>query len=207
MNVCVVGYDMSVPRMFEKRGFSVNHQVHKDVDLICFTGGEDVSPCLYGEKQHPATYHNLQRDFKEIPYFEYGLNNSIPMVGICRGGQFLNVMSGGKMYQDVDGHAMHGTHRASRLDVDQAEYINVTSTHHQMMKPSEEGIVLLIGDTVGEVRTYDEKARICGVEAVLYPRTRSLCFQPHPEYGAVSIETEALFFEYISKYFGLKGGE
>lgn len=207
MNVCIVGSDGAVTRMFWDRGFNTNNTIDKETDLICFTGGEDVSPCLYGEKRHRATYHNLQRDFKEIPYFEYGLNNNIPMVGICRGGQFLNVMSGGKMYQDVDGHAIRGTHRASRLDVDQAEYINVTSTHHQMMKPSEEGIVLLIGDTVGEVRTYDEKAHICGVEAVLYPRTRSLCFQPHPEYGAVSIETEDLFFELLSKYFGLKGGE
>src|SRR5574343_347632 len=73
-------------------------------DLVCFTGGEDVSPSLYGEQRHPRTYHNMNRDDRETELFNQCLKNQTPMVGICRGGQFLNVMNGGKMYQDVSHH-------------------------------------------------------------------------------------------------------
>lgn len=203
MRAMIIG-DGIVERMFVDQGWVSVSDVTQ-ADLVVFTGGEDVSPCLYGEKTHPTSYCNMNRDFQEIAIFRSALERSIPMVGICRGGQFLNVMSGGKLWQDVRGHAIRGTHRAIRQDVDRDRYINVTSTHHQMMRPGNEGIVLLLADWADYVTTVGVEAHIQGVESVYYPNTNCLCFQPHPEYLAGE-GCRPLFFEYIQKYL-MKRGE
>jgi gamma-glutamyl-gamma-aminobutyrate hydrolase PuuD len=205
--VYVVGGDHLVEGMFRSMGWEVRNTIKGPIDLVCFTGGEDVSPALYGEKRHNTTGSNWGRDAWEITQYEYCLNRNIPMIGICRGGQFLNVMCGGKLWQDVDDHAIRGTHAAKRLDTPESTTVNVTSTHHQMMRPGPSSVILLEADHVGEVRSPYSTAYQIGVEAVLYPWHKSLCFQPHPEYGTVSKETKELFFEYIHKYFKMKVGE
>ena len=205
MRVYVVN-DMCVERMFESEGHTCVNSVAK-ADLVCFTGGEDVSPFLYGEKNHPTTGNNPRRDFFEMSIFGMALNTGKPMVGICRGGQFLNVMCGGGLWQDVCSHAIHGTHMAIRMDMDNEEgrYVQVTSTHHQMMRPSSEGCTLLQANFVGRVETVDMVDSILGIESVYYSKQKCLCFQPHPEYGVVSNETKKVFFDFLNKY--LLGGE
>lgn len=54
-------------------------------DLVVFTGGEDVSPDMYGEPHNPTTGCNLQRDRYEQLEFNEALQRKIPMIGICRG--------------------------------------------------------------------------------------------------------------------------
>jgi hypothetical protein len=66
------------------------------------------------------------------------------MVGICRGGQFLNVMNGGDMWQDVDGHGLAGTHLAYSMVEELPMPFEVTSTHHQMIRPNEKTARLLL---------------------------------------------------------------
>lgn len=158
----------------------------EDADLVLFTGGEDVNPALYGEKRLPRTYMSHQRDDEDLRNFHYCTENNIPMVGICRGGQFLNVMNGGLLFQDVNNHAIGSVHMAT--DTRTGIEVPVSSTHHQMMIPSEEGEVLLTAkgrSTVryreqnGEAKEYTGEHE--DTEAVYYPVTRSLCFQPHPE--------------------------
>lgn len=197
MNVYVVGGDNAVASMFKRRGWEcADNKVV--ADLFCFTGGADVSPCLYGEKSHPTTGSNMHRDFKEIGEFSYALNKNIPMVGICRGAQFLNVMNGGKMWQDVSEHAVWDTHGLKKrgLDIDNIEY-QVTSTHHQMMRASDDGIILAMSTHICHVESYDEQGSVYGTEVVLYEKNKCLCFQPHPEYNGAADDTEALFFDML----------
>jgi len=75
------------------------------IGMVSFTGGEDVSPSMYGEPVGYRTGTNKYRDIFEKQIFEQALKHNIPMVGICRGSQFLNVMCGGRMIQDVTNHA------------------------------------------------------------------------------------------------------
>lgn len=174
-----------------------------DADIIQFTGGSDVSPSLYGEKTHPRTYFHTERDELESAIFLYGLKHKIPMVGICRGGQFLNVMSGGKLYQHVEKH----TSVHDMLDLKTGEVISATSTHHQMFRPSEDAVRIAVaylggskeymdGDTIVHLNGNKEDP---DWEVVFYEKTRSLCFQPHPEWNQNQKLTDK-YFEYVEDY-------
>ena len=196
--VYVVGGHWEIENMFKSFGWEVIAS-YNEADIFCFTGGEDVSPELYGEEPHPTTYSNPKRDDEEISFCHYASENNIPMVGICRGGQFLNVMNAGRLWQHVSGHAIRGTHGARRIDVDDNITYLVTSTHHQMMRPHESGKVLLEATFTDKMETVGESAYHRGVEAVWYEQTKCLCFQPHPEFSHAGA-TKQLFFDLINEY-------
>lgn len=56
-----------------------------EASLVCFTGGADVSPDMYGDKAHRYTQNDEWRDAKEERLFAEAGARNIPMVGICRG--------------------------------------------------------------------------------------------------------------------------
>jgi len=59
--VFVVGGGFQYIQMFHEAGFRGARTV-EDADIVCFTGGEDVSPSFYGEEAIPGVYSNVQRD-------------------------------------------------------------------------------------------------------------------------------------------------
>lgn len=187
------GSHSSYHSMWKSMGWDVTTKL-EDCDLVQFTGGEDVNPFLYDEIPHPTVRFNERRDEECIGIYRFCVEYSIPMTGICRGGQFLNIMNGGSMFQHCDGHGVFGTHKARILE--SGLEVDVTSTHHQIMRPNrEKGIVLMEADKLGTFKEYmkDEgweraEWRIFNtpneddIEAIYYPDTNSLCYQPHPEY-------------------------
>lgn len=203
--VCVFGGDWQIESMFTKRGWKVVPYLGGDYDLLMFTGGEDVDPSFYGEEKHPATYSNPDRDSRESHVYHQDVGR-VPLAGICRGGQFLNVMNGGKMWQHVNNHGIAGTHSA--LDVLSGNEYQVTSTHHQMMIPADKDSTLVL--LTAKVSTNKQSAtqsitgfRERDVEAIFYADTNSLCFQPHPEYTHSNHECQELFFNYLKTFFNL----
>src|SRR5690606_27873987 len=64
------------------------------IGLVVFTGGEDVDPSVYGEK-NVASYSNLRRDNEEVLLWSLARANNIPIGGICRGAQLICALSGG----------------------------------------------------------------------------------------------------------------
>src|SRR3546814_10813812 len=119
--VFIVGGGAQYKAMFAKRGWEIVSDVWQ-ADLVQFTGGADVTPALYGEK-NTNSGNSPARDIEEAGYFAIARRMHKPMAGSCRGGQFLNVMCGGSMLQHVEGHAIHGTPKLDKSD------IQVTSTH------------------------------------------------------------------------------
>jgi gamma-glutamyl-gamma-aminobutyrate hydrolase PuuD len=108
------------------------------VALAIFTGGEDVDPSLYGHTKDRSTGSNIYRDSYEKIAYEKIHAAGIPKLGICRGAQFLCVMAGGSLIQDVTGHG--NNHRLKFMDKDGKYKLSpekVTSTHHQMQYPWE----------------------------------------------------------------------
>lgn len=201
MKVYLVSWDAMVKFMFIKEGWEVVTDPN-EADLIQFNGGHDVSPELYGEKPHYTTSCSRARDENEQIIFDRFVGKK-PMSGICRGGQFLNVMSGGKMWQDIEGHAIYGVHDAVDRD---GNIFKVTSTHHQAMRPSRGGVVILNAPGNYIVRHMDGENEVelvifDSVEAVYYSHTNCLCFQPHPEFGYE--ECKNLYFKLLKEYIGV----
>lgn len=204
--VYIVGPDASISRMFVANDWEVIYDID-DAEYIQFTGGADVSPMLYGEPKHPRTYNDPRRDDMECNLYSQYVGKK-KMLGICRGGQFLNVMNDGKMFQDVNNHAIGGTHAAFRED--SGRIVQVTSTHHQMMRPEP-----VLGDVLVTAKLSSRKEDGFGVdwskdpydgyedvEVVWYEHSESLCFQPHPEYVDPKHECQRLYFNLIEQYMG-----
>lgn len=71
-------------------------------DGFLFPGGADVDPALYcQEKTERCGAPCPQRDSMEKLFFPLALETGKPILGICRGAQFINVMLGGTLYQDL----------------------------------------------------------------------------------------------------------
>lgn len=194
--VKVLGNDHLVQKMFGDRGYTVipDHAVGKEPDLVCWTGGADVNPELYGHKNVASEGINKTRDRQEAAAFS--VFKDYPKVGICRGGQFLNVMSGGRMWQDINRHG--GTH--DLLDLLNGETIQVTSTHHQMMIAGKDGEVIGIAHLASKFISGDpnEPKPNFDIEVVYYEPQKAVCFQPHPEYVGNNHPCNMYFFNLIN---------
>jgi putative glutamine amidotransferase len=131
--------------------------INKYIDMfdgIIFTGGEDVSPILYGENPlKQVTYISTDRDTHEIAMFKKAYEKNVPILGICRGIQLMNVALGGTLYQDIDAqiegalghgpmenpvnelyHSVNIQKNSILYNIFQTEDLTVNSFHHQSIK-------------------------------------------------------------------------
>lgn len=172
-------------------------------DLVGFTGGEDISPSLYGHR-NLASQHSPARDSREVETFNIALKHGLPMTGICRGIQLLSSLLGGTMVQHLrKSHSRAGGHACLTEDGQEFE---VTSAHHQMIVPTAEGQILAWAEhrLREEDCVYDGKlpenvlfADLTGAnkdrmvtipEAVAYPKLKIFGVQFHPEWMEVEGE-------------------
>lgn len=78
------------------------HRLVSVCDGILFTGGPDVEPTLYGEARLPSCgISQFRRDRLEKLLLDDILPSGKPIMGICRGEQFINAALGGTLYQDI----------------------------------------------------------------------------------------------------------
>ena len=72
-------------------------------DGIILTGGEDINPLEYNDTVNIKVCGpiNYKRDTLERKLFDFAFKNRIPLVGVCRGMQMMNVASGGTLYGDL----------------------------------------------------------------------------------------------------------
>lgn len=156
-----------------------------EADLVIFPGGADVDPALYGEKPHMSVHTEEGLDEAEMEVYEHCKKNGIPMLGICRGAQFLHVMNGGKLYQDVDNH--YGPH--SIYDrIERRQISNASSVHHQMVASNIKNGMQIIASASATSKkrwlndTDYEEGPATDIEAFWYRDTCCLGIQGHPEY-------------------------
>ncbi|HEX6345981.1 gamma-glutamyl-gamma-aminobutyrate hydrolase family protein [Umezawaea sp.] len=75
------------------------------LDGLVITGGADVNPAAYGQEPGPLTDAPRQsRDDSEFALARAALELDLPLLGVCRGMQVLNVVLGGTLHQHVEGH-------------------------------------------------------------------------------------------------------
>ena len=173
----------------------INNAIHvenmEEADIVLFTGGEDVSPSLYGE-ENVLSFSNPDRDMYEKTMFEEACKNNKNIIGICRGSQLLTALNGGKLIQDVTNHALASGHNIRILNKDLI--MRATSTHHQMMYPfnlpKEDYKLIGVSEKRRSTHYLTANGRIISdldefipyePEIVYYYKTRSLAIQPHPE--------------------------
>lgn len=187
MKVVTIGGGWAYELMYKQHGFEIVTSV-EEADIVQFTGGEDVDPSFYGEQKHVRTYYNNARDVEEKWLYERAVAQGKAIIGICRGSQFLNVMNGGSLYQDVNNHAIGGTHEMDCKVTGMT--VPVSSTHHQMMRAGTTGEVIGTASLADRKEYFPEGATQPVVlegfvekdtEVVVYRGTRTLCYQPHPE--------------------------
>jgi putative glutamine amidotransferase len=74
------------------------------MDGLLLTGGVDLDPALYGADPHPAVVIEAERDELERAAWSTARARGLPILGVCRGLQAINVFSGGSLVQHLDGH-------------------------------------------------------------------------------------------------------
>src|SRR5699024_7387221 len=67
------------------------------------TGGSDIDPSFFRESPHIKLGKiNPYRDEFEIELARSAIDNKVPLLGVCRGAQIINVAMGGSLYQDIE---------------------------------------------------------------------------------------------------------
>ena len=197
MKVFIVPPIFGCDSMYRDRGWDVVSNIN-EADLVQFTGGADIHPSLYKHDVHPSTYFSLSRDKYEVAAFHYCKDNKIPMAGICRGAQLFTAMTGGWLWQDVDGH--QGYHDV--IDTVTGEVFNCNSIHHQMMFPPKTAKILAIAKESSRKERCAQGRIIIrrkemddDPEVVFFPTVRALGFQGHPEMAGGKLRD--IYFKYI----------
>ena len=162
-------------------------QIMAELDGIILTGGEDITPFFYGEEKHPKLEDlNSKRDLYDLTLFKLATDRNVPVLGICRGLQLINVAMGGTLYQDIPSeHPSEVNHRPGHSEVAHdvnlvsgsvvselmgQSRIQVNSKHHQGIEKLAPGLKVTgwSPDSIPEI-----------VEA--YPIRSIMAVQFHPE--------------------------
>jgi putative glutamine amidotransferase len=99
------------------------------VDGLVLTGGEDMDPAWYQAEPHPkANPPSRERDLFELALFAAARQRELPILGICRGIQVVNVALGGTLWQDLP------TERPGEVD-HYPEAARSERTHHVRLEP------------------------------------------------------------------------
>ena len=82
------------------------------IDALMLAGGADVDPFTYGQAPHPSTQDWVpERDAFELALARRALERDLPLLGVCRGMQVLNVARGGTLLQHLPDAVGHDDHR------------------------------------------------------------------------------------------------
>ena len=153
----------------------------EDLDGMVFTGGSDINPAVYGQEPHPESsgFHD-HRDAAELGLMRAALSGSMPVLGICRGMQLLNVARGGDLVQHLEGDThkgppgtytrhsvtvLPGTHLAGILGTD----AHTHSCHHQAPGRLGEGLRVAATAEDGTVEAIEDPQARCVVGVLWHP--------------------------------------
>ncbi len=150
------GVPVLLPRTDDEEAIATALQA---ADALLLTGGGDVVSLAYDEEPHPSSiYQDPVRDAEEFSAVRTAVERELPVLGICRGIQSLNVALGGNLVQDVlsqiQGAVQHYTHAsecvlAHTVDIEDGSLlarvlgttsIAVNSWHHQAVKKPADGL-------------------------------------------------------------------
>lgn len=161
--------------------------VLNQLDGLLFIGGEDVDPVWYGEEIDGAVDINGLRDTSEIHMIRYAASIGLPMLGICRGSQVINVALGGSLVQDIPSQvnttlkhkqSEPGTVGTQTMQMDPDSHIakvlgaveaSVNSFHHECVKVPAKGLKVVGRTSDGVCEAYEGLPEINVVAVQFHP--------------------------------------
>ncbi|WP_461205640.1 gamma-glutamyl-gamma-aminobutyrate hydrolase family protein [Clostridium sp. DL1XJH146] len=180
-----------------------------EIDGLLLTGGADVNPELYGQpfKKGLRTV-DYKRDILEMKLLKKAYKKDIPIFGICRGFQLINVFFGGTLIQDIDNyfdtsiehlglmaprysfvHKVNLIKGSNIRDCFNQEIIQVNSFHHQIV------------DSLGKDLEVSGISEDGVVEAYFHPKKPHIfAVQWHPEMMANIHKKQLKVFEMFIDY-------
>jgi len=172
---------------------AIADRVLDGLDGLIITGGRDVDPATYGAPAHPATdvpmADSRSRDAFEFALLRAALRRRLPVLGICRGAQVLNVALGGTLHQhlpDVVGHTRHQQGNAvfttssittvpgSRVAALVGPDTEAQCYHHQAIDRVGDGLVVSASDADGVIEAVE-------IDPSQHPDQWLVAVQWHPE--------------------------
>jgi putative glutamine amidotransferase len=179
------------------------------VDGVVVSGGHDIDPVLYAEAPEIHPRYDPERDALESAVIDRALARGLPLLGICRGAQLLNVRLGGSLFQELRSRRVHTSNRRTILPLKTlclaqgsrlqqlfcSERARINSLHNQGIDRLGEGLVVAGRDLDGIVQAVEAPARpfVMGV-------------QWHPEFLLYSRRQRALFRALVSTARRIRGG-
>ncbi len=182
------------------------------VDALLLSGGVDIDARYFGEENIPdLTDLSLQRDYYEFMLLRIAMDRGLPILGICRGCQVINIALGGSIYQDLpslyDGellkHSVLDTPKElAAHDIEIADgtmlrriigrdRIGVNTRHHQAIKDIAPSLTIAAKSPDGVVEAVEG-----------YPTHKIIALQCHPENMATAggvVEMKRLFDFFVSE--------
>ena len=181
---CAVSKAGHIPVVIPRYGSDAKFdELVAKLDVLVMTGGEDFDPALYGEKRSSELGTvNAPRDDFDIRLLNAARRRRLPVVGICRGCQLLNIAFGGSLWQDLpseypaEGVQHRNVYHRIAVEPDSrlagvlgTTNIVVNSIHHQAVKRLARGFKIVAKSPEGVVEA---------IEGTDYP---AIGFQFHPE--------------------------
>lgn len=182
-------------RLFVGREFPIER-----LDGLIVGGGDDISPTIYQGELDLAVRVDPARDELELRILDHAVRLDIPVLGICRGSQMINVFFGGTLHEDIyevyeeaprmrtllprkNVHVVAG----SRLDrILESRECRVNALHHQSVDRLGDGLTVVARDDHGMVQATERGASryLIGV-------------QWHPEFLVFDRGQQRLFRELV----------
>jgi putative glutamine amidotransferase len=153
-------------------------------DALIITGSNtDVHPGMYGEPVRGSVGDlDLERDRRDLGAIRAALLQDVPMVGICRGHQLLNIAMGGSLHQDLErrrrglhAEAEHGVRTGSRTLARRVlgRATTVSSGHHQAVRRVGRGLVATSASPDGVVETLEMRERRFAIGVQWHPEIQT----------------------------------
>jgi len=190
-------------------------------DGIILTGGEDIYPLMYNDSNNIKLCgeFDFRRDTLEKKLFDYAFNNKLPLIGVCRGMQMMNVASGGTLFGDLpteigdsimhrnNGEVMHNI-MVTNNNIDnismifpvngkflpKKQFFKVNSWHHQGLKEIAENIIVI-------AESYDGLPEAVVINKKVHPFMIGVQFHPERlgKYNPIHVNMKDKFIQQIFK--------